>query len=185
MVHHHPRWKKRQTAIGGGRPHVAPAPAPYVLHAWCQPKISAIFPIEFGRMNEVTEARRILNGRYALLPNPKAGGMADVYCATDLDNGGQKVAVKMLRYLSEQDAIIAESFVGKRTPCSDSTIRTSSSLSKHVRILSLADTSWSWSGWILIWANTSRRTRMRAGTTTLSMWACQFLVLSTTPIRNV
>jgi AAA domain/Protein kinase domain len=57
-----------------------------------------------------TAARRILNGRYALLPNPKAGGMADVYCATDLDSAGQKVAVKLLRYLPDQDAIIAESF---------------------------------------------------------------------------
>jgi hypothetical protein len=36
--------------------------------------------------------------------------MADVYCATDLDNAGQKVAVKLLRYLPEQDEIISESF---------------------------------------------------------------------------
>jgi serine/threonine protein kinase len=57
-----------------------------------------------------TSSRRILNGRYALLPNPKAGGMADVYCATDLDNAGERVAVKLLRYLPEQNAIIAESF---------------------------------------------------------------------------
>ena len=44
------------------------------------------------------------------MPNPKAGGMADVYSASDLDEQGRRVAVKLLRYLPDQDAILVESF---------------------------------------------------------------------------
>lgn len=52
----------------------------------------------------------IVNGRYALSPTPKIGGMADVYEATDVLEGHRKVAVKLFRQGHLQDDILEESF---------------------------------------------------------------------------
>lgn len=51
----------------------------------------------------------IINGRYALSPNPKIGGMADVYSAYDTEQS-TRVAVKLFRDGTFNQAILAESF---------------------------------------------------------------------------
>ncbi len=53
---------------------------------------------------------RILNGRYALPTNFKSGGMADVYPATDLYSESRKVAVKLFRAGTLEEAIRLESY---------------------------------------------------------------------------
>lgn len=40
---------------------------------------------------------RLINGQYALAPNPKRGGMADVFQASDLLQGARKVALKLFK----------------------------------------------------------------------------------------
>jgi len=53
----------------------------------------------------------ILGGRYALAPDPIAGGMADVYRATDLGVPSHRpVAVKVFRYGALDEEVLRESF---------------------------------------------------------------------------
>ena len=40
---------------------------------------------------------RLINGRYALTPNPRRGGMAEVFAASDLSADAKKVAVKLFK----------------------------------------------------------------------------------------
>lgn len=53
---------------------------------------------------------RIINDRYVLLPNPRLGGMADVYKATDYQRDGCQVAVKVFKHGQIEDNILTESF---------------------------------------------------------------------------
>src|SRR5271165_1034807 len=53
---------------------------------------------------------RLLNRRYALLPNPMQGGMADVYKAKDLIEDGREIAIKMFRRDVLTDALAIEAF---------------------------------------------------------------------------
>src|SRR5262249_34208192 len=52
----------------------------------------------------------LVNGRYALTPNPVSGGMADVYRAADMMEGARTVAVKMFRRGELEDEILREAF---------------------------------------------------------------------------
>ena len=51
---------------------------------------------------------RLLNSRYALPANYKSGGIADLYKATDLQNGSQPAAVKLFKEGEFETEIIAE-----------------------------------------------------------------------------
>lgn len=53
---------------------------------------------------------RIINGRFVLLPRPKAGGMADVFRAVDNWSEQKTVAVKVLRTGSIENEILQEVF---------------------------------------------------------------------------
>lgn len=53
---------------------------------------------------------RIINDRYVLFPNPRIGGMADVYKATDYQRDGCQVAVKVFKHGQIDVGILAESF---------------------------------------------------------------------------
>jgi len=53
---------------------------------------------------------RIINDRYVLFPNPRIGGMADVYKASDYQNDGCQVAVKVFKHGQIDVGILAESF---------------------------------------------------------------------------
>jgi serine/threonine protein kinase len=53
---------------------------------------------------------RLINGRYALSPNPRAGGMADVYQASDMLDDLRRVAVKEFKHGQIEADILAESF---------------------------------------------------------------------------
>ena len=53
---------------------------------------------------------RIINGRYALAPNPREGGMAFVYRGADMLDGGRQVAVKVFRHDRIEQPILAEVF---------------------------------------------------------------------------
>jgi superfamily I DNA and/or RNA helicase/serine/threonine protein kinase len=53
---------------------------------------------------------RIINDRYLLLPNPRSGGMADVYKANDYQKEGQQVAVKVFKHGQIEPGIQSESF---------------------------------------------------------------------------
>lgn len=53
---------------------------------------------------------RIINDRYILLPNPRSGGMADVYKAIDSQKEGQQVAVKVFQHGQIKPGIQSESF---------------------------------------------------------------------------
>ncbi|HBQ97027.1 MAG: protein kinase [Roseofilum sp. SBFL] len=53
---------------------------------------------------------RIINDRYLLLPNPRSGGMADVYKANDYQKEGQQVAVKVFKHGQIKLGIQSESF---------------------------------------------------------------------------
>jgi serine/threonine protein kinase len=53
---------------------------------------------------------RIINDRYLLLSNPRMGGMADVYKATDDRKEGCQVAVKVFKHGQIDVDILAESF---------------------------------------------------------------------------
>lgn len=53
---------------------------------------------------------RILSNSYALLPNPKQGGMAEIFKASDLQNDGRIVAVKMFRPEVLADPLALEAF---------------------------------------------------------------------------
>jgi superfamily I DNA and/or RNA helicase/serine/threonine protein kinase len=53
---------------------------------------------------------RIINDRYALLPQLRSGGMADVYKALDLREDGRQVAVKVFKHGQIEADILAESF---------------------------------------------------------------------------
>jgi len=53
---------------------------------------------------------RIINDRYVLLPNPRSGGMADVYKANDWQRDGHQVAVKIFKHGHIESDILAESF---------------------------------------------------------------------------
>lgn len=53
---------------------------------------------------------RILNDRYALLPNPQKGRFADIYRASDLHHDAKVVAIKLFRNGMPDDALIRESF---------------------------------------------------------------------------
>lgn len=53
---------------------------------------------------------RIINNRYVLSPNPRSGGMADVYKATDLHKEGYQVAIKIFKHGQIESGIQAESF---------------------------------------------------------------------------
>jgi len=53
---------------------------------------------------------RIINDRYVLLPNPRLGGMADVYKASDYQRDGCQVAVKIFKHGQIEGNILTESF---------------------------------------------------------------------------
>lgn len=53
---------------------------------------------------------RFINDRYALSPNPRSGGMADVYRARDYDHEERLVAVKEFKHGQIEADILAESF---------------------------------------------------------------------------
>lgn len=53
---------------------------------------------------------RFINERYALSPNPRSGGMADVYRARDYDREERLVAVKEFKHGQIEAEILAESF---------------------------------------------------------------------------
>lgn len=53
---------------------------------------------------------RLINDQYALSPNPRSGGMADVYQASDLLDDLRRVAVKVFKHGHIEEAILAESF---------------------------------------------------------------------------
>jgi len=53
---------------------------------------------------------RFINDRYALSPNPRSGGMADVYRARDYDREERLVAVKEFKHAQIEADILAESF---------------------------------------------------------------------------
>ncbi|MDB9516334.1 AAA domain-containing protein [Roseofilum reptotaenium CS-1145] len=53
---------------------------------------------------------RIINDRYLLLPNPRSGGMADVYKAIDYQKEGQQVAVKVFKHGQIERGVQSESF---------------------------------------------------------------------------
>ena len=58
----------------------------------------------------INSSSRILADRYALLPNPKQGGMAEIFKASDLQNEGRIVAVKMFRPEVLADPLALEAF---------------------------------------------------------------------------
>lgn len=53
---------------------------------------------------------RFINDRYAISPNPRSGGMADVYQASDMLDDLRRVAVKEFKHGQIEADIIAESF---------------------------------------------------------------------------
>lgn len=53
---------------------------------------------------------RTINDRYFLLPNPRLGGMADVYKASDYQRDGSQVAVKVFKHGQIEGNILTESF---------------------------------------------------------------------------
>ncbi|MBD2248377.1 serine/threonine-protein kinase [Nostoc sp. FACHB-888] len=53
---------------------------------------------------------RIINDRYALSPNLRSGGMADVYQAIDMKEGLRQVAVKVFKHGQIEVDILVESF---------------------------------------------------------------------------
>ncbi|MCT7953177.1 AAA domain-containing protein [Ancylothrix sp. C2] len=53
---------------------------------------------------------RLINSRYALSPDPRSGGMADVYQAIDMVEGLRRVAVKVFKDRQIEADILAESF---------------------------------------------------------------------------
>jgi len=53
---------------------------------------------------------RIINDRYVLLPNPRSGGMSDVYKANDHQRDGYAVAVKVFKHGRIENEILSESF---------------------------------------------------------------------------
>ena len=53
---------------------------------------------------------RLVNSQYALAANPKRGGMADVYQASDLYQGAQKVALKLFKREYTNNNLLAEAF---------------------------------------------------------------------------
>lgn len=53
---------------------------------------------------------RFINDRYAISPNPRSGGMADVYQASDMLDNLRRVAVKEFRQGQIEADILAESF---------------------------------------------------------------------------
>ena len=57
-----------------------------------------------------TTMPRTINGRYVLLPNPRLGGMADVYKANDHQRDGYQVAVKIFKHGQIEGNILTESF---------------------------------------------------------------------------
>lgn len=53
---------------------------------------------------------RIINDRYLLLPNPRSGGMADVYKANDYQKDGRQVAIKVFKHGQIELGVQSESF---------------------------------------------------------------------------
>ncbi|KST67641.1 serine/threonine protein kinase [Mastigocoleus testarum] len=53
---------------------------------------------------------RLIHGRHALSPNPRSGGMADVYQARDMVDNQRQVAVKIFKHGQIETDILAESF---------------------------------------------------------------------------
>jgi len=75
--------------------------------------------VTFGyhRTSEIPEDRdvpesgaRLINGRYALTPSPRRGGMAEVFAASDLGAGAKKVAVKLFKEEYTHSELLAEAF---------------------------------------------------------------------------
>lgn len=53
---------------------------------------------------------RLINSRYALTPNPRRGGMAEVFAASDLYADAKKVAVKLFKEEYTHSDLLAEAF---------------------------------------------------------------------------
>lgn len=53
---------------------------------------------------------RLINGRYALTANPRRGGMAEVFAASDLSTDARKVAVKLFKEEYTHSELLAEAF---------------------------------------------------------------------------
>ena len=68
--------------------------------------------------------RRIVDGRYRVLERIGSGGMADVYCAEDLQLG-RKVALKLLHRRFAEDARVRRALpprgLGRRRPAAPAT----------------------------------------------------------------
>lgn len=59
------------------------------------------------RSPKIIDGKRIIADRFVLVPEPAAvGGVADVYQATDLENPGRAVAVKLIRETIEQNRLV-------------------------------------------------------------------------------
>ena len=59
---------------------------------------------------------RFVNNRYAVLPNPRSGGMAFVYKASDMLDDNRQVAIKMLRGTNKMSLGIANVNRSSRKP---------------------------------------------------------------------
>jgi serine/threonine protein kinase len=53
---------------------------------------------------------RLINGRFALAANPRHGGMAEVFAASDLSADARKVAVKLFKEEYTHSELLAEAF---------------------------------------------------------------------------
>lgn len=72
----------------------------------------------------------LFRGRYALHPGPQSGRSADVYRASDVQDSGRSVAVKLFRSGLPDDAIIHEAFERESLILTDL---------RHPRIISMID----------------------------------------------
>lgn len=73
---------------------------------------------------------RLVNGRYALAANPKRGGMAEVYAASDLQQGARKIALKLFKEEYTHSGLLAEAFRRESQALRDL---------RHPRIIELLD----------------------------------------------
>lgn len=93
-------------------------------------KLGETAPVNGTGGNDVSGTVKLVNGRYALDQKPRVGGMSEVYPAFDLTRGAAKVAVKLFRRGSIENAILRETY--------DREVRALKEL-KHPSIVELLD----------------------------------------------